>query len=81
MTIRDCDTDDLVTFGEYTTDVDANIVRGVLETNGIPAVIDNAIMATMLPGSAIGGYYVKVLRRDLAQARRIMSLPPLSSDS
>ncbi len=67
------DNERLVVFGRYENAVDANIVKGVLETNGVAAGVigdstANALM--MIP------MMVVVFERDLEQARQVMDSQP-----
>ena len=67
------DNERLVVFGRYENAVDANIVKGVLETNGVAAGVigdstANALMMTPM--------MVVVFGRDLEQARQVMDSQP-----
>ena len=67
------DNERLVVFGRYENAVDANIVKGVLETNGVAAGVigdstANALMMTPMT--------VVVFERDLEQARQVMDSQP-----
>ncbi|MBO6251878.1 MAG: DUF2007 domain-containing protein [Muribaculaceae bacterium] len=67
------DNERLVVFGRYENAVDANIVKGVLETNGVAAGVigdstANALMMTPM--------MVVVFERDLEQARQVMDSRP-----
>ena len=70
---------DLVVFGTYYSDADAYIAKGVLETNGVPCIINNEIMSTVYPitVTSLGEIKLVVFRRDLELARRIMEAKPL----
>ncbi|WP_295731715.1 DUF2007 domain-containing protein [uncultured Muribaculum sp.] len=69
---------DLVLFNEYANSADAYIVKGVLDTNGVPSIVDNSIMGTLLGGiTAVGSFRLMVRRKDLDIARRIMSDPTI----
>ncbi|HRF69629.1 MAG TPA: DUF2007 domain-containing protein [Muribaculum sp.] len=70
---------DLVVFGTYYSDADAYIAKGVLETNGVPCIINNEIMSTVYPitVTSLGEIKLLVFRRDLELARRIMEAKPL----
>lgn len=48
----------------------ASIAYGALDAEGIPAVIDNEMMGTILPPA--GAVRLMVFRRDLARARAIV---------
>ncbi len=71
---------DLVVFDTYYTDADAYIAKGVLETNGVPCIINNEIMSSVYPitVTSLGEIKLLVFRRDLELARRIMASKPLS---
>ena len=58
-----------VVFGKYETAAEANIVKGVLETNGIPAGVIGDCFANAVLMSPMR---VVVFRRDLEQARQVM---------
>ena len=67
------DNERLVVFGRYENAVDANIVKGVLETNGVAAGVigdstANALMMTPM--------MVVVFERDLEQARQVLDSQP-----
>lgn len=66
--------DEIVVFRKYYDPVNANIVKGVLESNGVIAgvtgdSIANALMMTR--------YNVMVFRRDLQRAEEIMQASPV----
>lgn len=42
------DNEDLVVLGEYENTIEANMIKGVLETNGIQAMLTNEIMSNIL---------------------------------
>ncbi|MBR1551292.1 MAG: DUF2007 domain-containing protein [Muribaculaceae bacterium] len=70
------DNERLVVFGRYENVMDANIVKGVLETNGVAAGVigdstANALMMTPM--------MVVVFERDLEQARQVMDSQPENS--
>ncbi|MFG6381867.1 MAG: DUF2007 domain-containing protein [Muribaculum sp.] len=70
---------DLVVFDTYYSDADAYIAKGVLETNGVPCIINNEIMSSVYPitVTSLGEIKLLVFRRDLELARRIMASKPL----
>lgn len=73
-TFSDTTGNDLVLYKQYGNSSDAYIAMGVLETNGVPAVVDNSIMGTLLGGiPAVGSFRLMVRRKDLDLARRLMS--------
>ncbi len=67
---------DLVVLNEYFTDAEAYIAKGVLETNGIPCVINNEIMSSIypLPVSSVGGVRLLVFRQDFEAAQSLLGL-------
>lgn len=70
------DYSELVLLNEYNTDAEAYIAKGVLETNGIPCIINNEIMSSVYPLTltSLGGIRVMVFDRDLASARALLGL-------
>ena len=68
---------DVVVFAEYGNEIDANIVKGVLEDNGLTAgdSTANALFHMMNEGN----YKVVVLRRDLETAKAIMAANPIET--
>ena len=65
--------DDVVVFDMYDSPVDANIVKGVLESNGVIAgVMGDSTANALMQGFSQGAIRVVVLRRDLEKARQIM---------
>ena len=65
----------LVLLGVYNSDVDAHIAKGVLETNGILAIIDNEVFSSVLPATltSVGGLRLMVNRRDEDAARKVLA--------
>lgn len=72
----------LVVLGEYPSDIDANIVKGVLETNGVRCIITNEIISSLLPIASLSPDMVRVMvfERDLNEARRILASAPIDDD-
>ena len=72
----------LVVLGEYPSDIDANIVKGVLETNGVRCIITNEIISSLLPIASLSPDMVRVMvfERDLNEARRILASAPIDND-
>ncbi len=65
--------DELVVFDMYNDPVEANIVKGVLESNGVVAgVMGDSLANAIMQGFSHGAVRVVVFRRDLAKAREIM---------
>lgn len=66
--------DEIVVFRKYYDPVNANIVKGVLETNGVIAGVtgDSTAHALMMTR-----YSVMVFRRDLQRAEEIMQVNPV----
>lgn len=65
----------IVTFGEYANEAEASIVKGVLETNGIPCIITNGLLSSLLPIAPLRAGLVKVMvfDFDLEKAKEIMA--------
>ncbi|MBR5087061.1 MAG: DUF2007 domain-containing protein [Muribaculaceae bacterium] len=65
--------DNIVTLSKYNSQVDAEIVKGALEQNGIIAgVMGDATANALLQGFPQGAYRVVVFERDLEKARQII---------
>lgn len=65
--------DDVVVFAMYDSPIEANIVKGVLETNGVIAgVMGDSTANALMQGFTQGAIRVVVLRRDLERAQQIM---------
>ena len=65
--------DDVVVFAMYDDPVEANIVKGVLESNGVVAgVMGDALANTVMKGFSQGTMRVVVFRKDLERAHEIM---------
>lgn len=73
----------LVVLGEYPSGIDASIVKGVLETNGVRCIITNEIMSSLLPIASLSPDMVRVMvfERDIDEARRILASAPIADDS
>lgn len=73
------DNEDLVVLGEYENTIEASMVKGVLETNGIRAMLTNEIMSNVLSLAPINYGMVRVLafRSDFEQAKRILNSAPI----
>jgi hypothetical protein len=64
---------ELVTVASYETAVQADLARGLLEGNGIKAVLSDVQMATTTPYAyATGGVGLQVLRSDAGRAVEIL---------
>jgi len=70
--------DDVVVFAMYDDPVYANIVKGVLESNGVVAgVLGDSTANAFMKGFTQGSMRVVVLRRDLEKAQEIMAANPI----
>ena len=69
------DNEELVTLGEYENTIEASMVKGVLETNGVQAMLTNEIMSNVLSLAPIKYGMVKVLvfKSDLPLAQEILN--------
>ena len=63
---------DPVLLDTFTNDVDANIVRGVLESNGVPCIVNGENMNVIYGGIPSFSVRLYVRRTDLDLARRIL---------
>lgn len=74
------DNDDrLVVFNSYVNDADAYIAKGVLQTNGVPCIINNEIFSSVYPVGLApwGSIKLLIFRRDMEKAIQIMKSKPL----
>ncbi|MGN0213501.1 MAG: putative signal transducing protein [Muribaculaceae bacterium] len=67
--------DDLIKLGEYEFIADAYIIKGMLESNGIPAMVTDELNPY---GSTFTKPRVLVFRRDEAAARELMQASSMS---
>lgn len=67
--------DDLILLNTYYSDAEAYIAKGVLETNGIPCIINNEIISSVYPITVtpLGGIRLLIFRRDLPLARKLLT--------
>lgn len=77
------DEDKLVVFGEYANEAEASIVKGVLETNGIPCILTNELLSSLLPMAPLKAGLVRlmVFDFDLEMARKIMESAPIDNQA
>ncbi len=72
------DNEELVVLGEYENTIEASMVKGVLETNGVQAMLTNEIMSNVLSLAPINYGLVKVMvfKSELELARQILESAP-----
>ena len=64
---------DIVLAAEYTDEVTANIARGMLESNGIPAIVEGSNMARMyMAGATWAPVRLMVRSEDLPTALNLL---------
>lgn len=63
---------DIVIFDKYESEAEANIVKGVLESNGIIAGVMEERFSHALMMAPVA---VMVMRRDLERAREVLNSP------
>ncbi len=72
--------DDVVVFAMYDSPIEANIVKGVLESNGVIAgVMGDSTANALMQGFQQGTMRVVVFRKDLQRAWQIMDSNPLET--
>lgn len=72
--------DDVVVLDKFDSPIEANIIKGVLETNGVIAgVMGDSVANTLMQGFSQGAIRVVVFRKDLQKARQILDSEPLES--
>ena len=70
--------DDIIVFAMYDDRIKANMVKDILESNGVIAgVMGDSIANTLMKGFTQGSMRVVVLRKDLPLAREIMDSNPI----
>lgn len=70
--------DDVVVFAMYDSPIEANIVKGVLESNGVIAgVMGDSTANALMQGFSQGSMRVVVFRKDLERAQAIMQANPI----
>ena len=77
------DEDKLIVFGEYANEAEASIVKGVLETNGIPCILTNELLSSLLPMAPLKAGLVRlmVFDFDLEMAKKIMESAPIDDQA
>ena len=74
--------EDVVVFAMFDDPVEANIVKGVLESNGVVAgVMGDSFANTMMKGFSQGSIRVVVFRKDLEKAWQIMDSKAEDADA
>lgn len=74
-------TDDLVTVATFDVPMAASVVKNALTAEGIPAVVTDADVATVLPSEAVHGAKVQVPAAFAAQAAlRIAAMDAAHTD-
>ena len=65
--------DELVVLDKLTDLTEAYIIKGVLETNGIPCVVDGGVLSSVYPANLeFSMVIVRVRRRDLLMAQNLL---------
>lgn len=76
MTIKDkkeAILDELVVLDKLTDVAEAYIIKGMLETNGIPCVVDGGVLSSVYPANLdFSMVIVRVRRRDLLMAESLL---------
>ena len=66
---------EIVLYRTFDSAVEANIVKDVLETNGVPCFLSNEIFSSVLPltNSTVGAIRLNIFAEDVAKADTILS--------
>ena len=66
---------EIVLYRTFDSSVGANIVKDVLETNGVPCFLSNEIFSSVLPltNSSVGAIRLNVFAEDVDKADMILS--------
>lgn len=69
------DKERLLLLETYTSDVEANIVRARLESEGIPCMLTNETFSSIYPltMNSIGAIRLMIFEKDLERARLVLS--------
>lgn len=64
----------IVLFKTFNDPIQAHLVKGLLETNGIPCIIDNENIVNVNPlySQAVGGVRLSVFEKDIPQASEVV---------
>lgn len=67
--------DSLIVLKEFYSDADAHIAKGVLDSEGIPCIINNEIFSSVYPITTApwGAIKLLVFRRDYEKALQILN--------
>jgi hypothetical protein len=76
---REPDDEDLVTLVEVESEMEAQIVADKLERDGIRSVAQDTGIGVVYGSAMRGSLKIRVLRRDLEQAREALELDPPST--
>ena len=70
---------EIVLYRTFDSSVEANIVKDVLEPNGVPCFLSNEIFSSVLPltTSSVGAIRLNVFAADVVTAAMILSSPIL----
>ncbi|MFI3240753.1 MAG: DUF2007 domain-containing protein [Bacteroidales bacterium] len=76
------DGEDLILFEVFDDRFKANIVKGVLETNGVPCMLTNEVMSSVLPftESFMSEIRLLIFRKDYQLAQKIMLANPIDEE-
>ena len=65
--------DELVVLDKFTDVAEAYIIKGMLETNGIPCIVDGGVLSSVYPANLeFSMVIVRVRRRDLLMAQNLL---------
>lgn len=65
--------DELVVLDKLTDVAEAYIIKGMLETNGIPCIVDGGVLSSVYPANLdFSMVRVRVRRRDLLMAESLL---------
>lgn len=70
---------EIVLYRTFDSAVEANIVKDVLETNGVPCFLSNEIFSSVLPltNSTVGAIRLNVFAEDVEKADTILNTTTL----
>ncbi len=73
---------EIVLFEVFDSAVSANIIKGVLESNGVPCFLSNETFSSVLPltNSDVGAIRLNIFAEDVEKANHILAATPLPGE-
>ncbi len=73
---------EIVLFHEFDSAIEANIIKGVLESNGVPCFLSNETFSSVLPltNTGVGSIRLNVFAEDVEKAQKILNSAPIPEE-